>query len=357
MFKRILVGIMALGVPGLGLTLAGAEVDVGGDIRLREEYVDQEGRDERNRLRFRSRVNITAKESDQVKAGLRLSSGGDSPIGRNQSLDDSFSLKHINLDRAFVDWHLDDAPLRVTGGKMANPMVLARDLVWDGDVTPEGINLNLGGGEAWPLDINTGFYVVEERRDDDETTLWGSTATADIVGLHIGVGYFMYDEVKGRGPVFRDNAFGNTTTRIGEGDDAVEVLANDYGLFEFAASCGADLGGLPGTIYLDYVVNHEATSAGDTGYQVGIGIGKVGEPGTWSLDLNYRDLEADAVFATFADSSFIGGGTNGEGWKFSGKVQLSRNLQAAFACFINRIDPGGEAMDYHRLHVDLSAKF
>ena len=78
MFKRVLVRIMALGATGLWVTLAGAEVSTGGDIRLRDEYVDQEDRDERNRLRFRARVNIKAKVTDQVKAGLRLSSGGDS---------------------------------------------------------------------------------------------------------------------------------------------------------------------------------------------------------------------------------------------------------------------------------------
>ena len=357
MNKQKLIGAMiALGSIAL-LTTTYAEISISGDLRVRGEHIDQDARDERDRLRIRGRIKMDADLNDNAQVGLRLATGSGDPVSRNQSLDGSFSLKNFGLDQAFIDWTPGGGSLTFTGGKMVNPMVIVKDLVWDGDVTPEGINVNFSGGEGVPLEINSGYYVVEERSGDDETTLWGSTATTDIAGVHIGVGYFMYDEVKGRGPVFKDNAFGNTTTRIGEGDDAVDVLANDYGLLEFAASYGVDLGGLPGKIYLDYVVNREATTAGDTGYQVGVGIGKVGEPGTWSLDLNYRDLEADAVFATFTDSSFTGGGTNGEGWKFSGKVQLTRNLQAAFACFINRIDPGGEDIDYHRLHIDLSARF
>jgi hypothetical protein len=357
MNKQKLIGAMiALGSIAL-LTTTYAELSISGDLRVRVEHIDQDDRDERDRLRIRGRIKMDADLNDNARVGLRLATGSDDPVSRNQSLDGNFSLKNFGLDQAFIDWTPGGGSLTFTGGKMENPMVIVKDLVWDGDVTPEGIKVNFSGGEGASLEVNSGYYVVEERSGDDETTLWGSTVTTEICGINLGVGYFLYDQVKGRAPVYGDEAFGNTTTTIGTGDDASEVLANDYGLLEVGASYGLDLGGMPGKFYADYVVNNDADTEGDTGYQVGVAIGKAKDPGSWSLDLNYRDLEADAVYATFADSDAFGGGTDGAGWKLSGKYQVAANFQAAFAYLINTIEPDGKDLGYNRLQLDVVATF
>ncbi|MFT5498261.1 MAG: hypothetical protein ACI9TH_003672 [Kiritimatiellia bacterium] len=357
MCKQKLIGaIVALSTVGLMATTY-AEITTSADLRVREEYIDQDGKDGRNRMRIRGRVKLAAEINETLSGAFRLATGGGDPVSRNQSFDGAFSSKNFGLDQAYLDWAPAGGSLSFTGGKIPNPMIIVKDLVWDGDVTPEGVNVNFSGGEGVPLEINSGYYVVEERSSADETTLWGSTITTELAGLNLGIGYFLYDNIKGQGPVFGDDALGNSTMMVGEGDDAKDVLANDYGIFEVGASYGADLGGMPGKIYADYVVNNDADTDGDTGYQIGVGIGKAKAPGSWSLDLNYRELEADAVFATFADSDNGGGGTDHEGWKLSGKYQVAKNLQAAFAYFMNSVDPDGIDADYNRLQLDLIAKF
>ncbi|MFP6906491.1 MAG: putative porin, partial [Verrucomicrobiota bacterium] len=139
MNKQKLIGAMiALGSIAL-LTTTYAEISISGDLRVRGEHIDQDARDERDRLRIRGRIKMDADLNDNAQVGLRLATGSGDPVSRNQSLDGSFSLKNFGLDQAFIDWTPGGGSLTFTGGKMVNPMVIVKDLVWDGDVTPEGI--------------------------------------------------------------------------------------------------------------------------------------------------------------------------------------------------------------------------
>ena len=82
-----------------------------GDLRLREEFIDEEGKDkERWRMRLRARLALKAKVNDTLDVHIRLSSGGDDPASRNQSLGLGFSTKDFNLGRAYFDWHPDVTP-------------------------------------------------------------------------------------------------------------------------------------------------------------------------------------------------------------------------------------------------------
>ena len=170
-----------------------------------------------------------------------------------------------------------------------------------------------------------------------------------------GASYFFGDNTKGFDPLFdTEDGFGNTVVEIGEDGDLVYV--NDYGVLELFYQVGIKAA-MPISLYGDYILNTEADTSGDTGFLFGVKVGKAKKQGTYELDYNYRDLEADATIGAFTDSDSFGGGTNGDGHKISGKYQLTKNLQTGIAVFLNSIDPDGMDMDYTRAQFDVIAKF
>jgi Putative porin len=94
----------------------------------------------RNRGRIRARLNINARLNDEIGGGLALASGHlDDALSANQDLDQFFSRKPFDLDRAFLTytprWF---RPWSFTGGKFAIPWYRT-ELTWDNDVNVEGV--------------------------------------------------------------------------------------------------------------------------------------------------------------------------------------------------------------------------
>jgi hypothetical protein len=365
MSKHIIIGSLALAGLAAGIARA-QDVKIGGDLRIREEYIDEEGKDGRNRLRLRARLSVSGKVSDTVKANFRAASGSEDPVSTNQTLGDFFGKKGLNIDIASLNW----APanlggLNFTGGKMSNPLdTIGKDLIWDGDLTPEGVALNWAGGDdAFKIHLNAGGFQILERSSDDETMLYGGTLAADSklgegMDLRIGGGYFLYENVEGF-ELYEGGAFGNSKIDEKDPADPSNVLsstyATDYAIAEAFVKLGLDVG-FPLAIYADYAVNTEA-DAEDTGYLFGLTLGKTKDPGSLELDYNFRSLEKDAVFGAFTDSDSFGGGTNGEGHRVQLVYQVGKNTQAGATYFMQSKDPDGKDVDYNRLQVDFAVKF
>lgn len=337
------------------------KISFNGDLRARFEWIDQDDKpDERERLRVRARLAIAADVNDEVDVKVRLASGGDDPVSSNQSLDGGFSSKNLRLDRAYLTYSPEALPgLSSWLGKMKNPWIKVSDLMWDGDLNPEGAVFKLSVGEGIKLLANAGLYAVEERSSTDDTYLYAGQIGAegeisDGVKVTGGVGYFSYDNLQGFAPAF-DETDGSGNTVL-EDEEGALTYVNEYGIFEALASVQADVG-VPVKVYGNYLVNTEADSPGDTGFLVGVKAGKAKDPGSWELGYDYRDLEADAVVGAFSDSDSYGGGTNGEGSRIKAKYQMAKNWQAAGALFFNSIDPDGSDVDYTRVQLDLIAKF
>lgn len=338
-------------------------VKVKGDLRLRHEMIDEEGKDTRNRQRLRARLNAEATISEELDAAIGLASGSEDPVSTNQDLGEAFSTKRIGLDLAYFDWHpeaLDDA--RLVGGKMKKPFVCVSDLVWDGDLNPEGAALKYKWAqEQLELLANVGGFWVVERSADDDTMLYAGQLAAKFKpadGQHYlaGVGYYHFTEMDGR-ELLVDPAksFGNSTRDVVADGTTNKVYGADFSEIELFAEAKF-AAGLPVRVYGQYVVNNEADDL-DTGYLAGVSLWELGEPGTFQLEYNYRDLEKDAVVGAFTDSDSFGGGTDGRGHKFSAAYQVAKNWQAGVTYFLDEKSVQKGAKDYDRLQVDLSAKF
>ena len=108
-----------------------------GDLRLRYQHDDRDGEPERDRGRYRARLNVTAQVVEQIKVIFGLASGSDDPRSTNETFDGSFSSKGVHIDLAYAEY----TPVEwaeILGGKMKNPLWTPSDLLWDSDIRPEG---------------------------------------------------------------------------------------------------------------------------------------------------------------------------------------------------------------------------
>jgi len=341
-------------------------VKVSGDVRLRLEQIDDASKDDtRTRERIRARLGLEGQVTDRLLAAFQLATGNDDPVSSNQSFGEAFSRKGFGLDLAYLRYQpLDGLKLHLYGGKMPKPFLSVADLVWDGDLNPEGAAATL----ELPLDgidllLSTGAFWVDEDSDsdsDDRHLVTGQAALRLPVGdfsLLLGSGVYAYANLEG-GPLLSDSAkgFGNSTRNIGSEEEPDLVYAEDFVEVEAFTELSGKVRDVPVSLHAQYVVNTEA-AGDDTGYLVGAKLGKASKPGTFEFGYNYRSLERNAVVGAFTDSDFIGGGTNGEGHKLTLGYGLAKNVQLGGTLFLNAKDPDGKDTDYTRWMVDLAAKF
>ncbi|MBP8911724.1 MAG: putative porin [Phycisphaerae bacterium] len=342
-----------------------------GDLRYRCEYIDDDGADSehRHRNRIRARLGLGVKINDEWNLGFRIATGngevsGD-PVSTNQTLDEAFSKKPFWLDQAYFGYHPQwFKGFNVLGGKMENPFyrVGKNELIWDSDLTPEGVALTYGLSlcETTTLNWAAGGFWVNEESSGGDTSLWGIQAHlkhqfSKPTYLLGGAGWYDYGNIQGEESLaaeWNENTgafFGNTK--------AGTVFALDYDLFELFAEFGTELAKLPVAVFGNYVQNTVARDE-DTGWLVGLQVNKAKDPGSWQFEWDYRDLERDAVVGQFTSSDFIGGGAGGEGHRFAFGYVLAKNVATNFTYYRNEFDrPGIEGEKYDRFQFDVAVKF
>ncbi len=325
-----------------------------GDFRLRNERIDEQFKDTRNRNRVRARAAIIADVNDDFEVGLGFASGGDDPVSTNQTLGGGGSSKDVRLDLAYAKWDgLENGSL--VGGKFKNFLYKpgGHGLLWDGDWNPEGVGLAWAKGDYF---VNAmGTWLESDSKQETEFS-YGAQAgfTRSIGGASItaGIGYY-YLGTGGKGSFYGDDDdfFGNSF------DPVTNTYLYDYEELELFADVAFELGGQPASVFFDYVQNQDASEF-DSGYAFGFKYGKASGRGTWEFGYAYQDLEKDAVFGLLTDSDFGGGGTDGTGHIFKGGVAVARNIKASFTYFVNEVDSNsGNEHDYDRLQLDLALKY
>ena len=357
--KSLALLASALLMLGLGASPASAQetwtdrINFKGDVRLRYEAIDEDGEEERNRMRFRTRFGLNAKVTDDVKFVFQLATGGDSPVSTNQSFDDGFSTKDIGVDLAYIDWKVRDG-LNVYAGKMKNPLYKAGGvpLIWDGDLNPEGFAARFSSGGFFGT---VGGFSVEERSSADDSLLFAAQAgytfaVGDNASLTAGAGYFAYTDTIGNEPFYNGRPNGNTVDINGD-------YVYDYKNTEVFAQFDTKVGDWPLKIYAHAVQNNEVSTE-DTGFAVGAKVGSAKSDGDMEFSWTFQDIEADAVIGTFNDSDFGGGGTDSDGHILKAKYAVSKRIFVGGTLFLNNVDRfQGTEHDYSRLQLDVEFKF
>ncbi|MEW6296174.1 MAG: putative porin [Thermodesulfobacteriota bacterium] len=357
-----------------------------GDLRVRHEGFYQDGVKARNRERFRFRFGAQLKISDELTAGFRIASGDpNDPISTNQTMGDLFNRKPLSIDQVYVtvtpgetfglgDWPWK--PLSITAGKMSNTLfrpraVLESEMIWDGDVTPEGLAetftlFHASEGPLRRLQLNAIQWSVDEA---------GSTAESFFIGgqfvgtfkllprLDATLGLGDYYLTSSRRAAQERNANGSLnmtnslvlrdgTVVIGgapfrpKPDNPIRKFFGGFNLLNAGLQMQWDTGYAkwPLSFFVDFVHNTEAETDEDTAVWVGLGLGQTREQGDWSFAAIWARTETDAVLSELSYSDFgRNGGTNLQGpFVAINYMILPRLTLTAKNHFVNFIDrPAG----------------
>lgn len=299
-----------------------------GDLRLRHEAFWREDAPDRNRERIRLRAGVKAKVAAPLELGARFATGAPlDPISTNQTLTHVFDKKPVFIDQAYARYSTASLPARprvpvtVVAGKFEIPFAYG-SLVWDGDVTMEGIAAGITprtGRIEWSL-LGGAFPVEEISNGEDPTLVAGqlgaawAAATQDgshaPLKLRAAAAYYDFVNLDEGLPTAGGDSFGNSAMTNGEG--TTSFLARDFDELDLMAEISSSLLAEPFRVFAEYVRN---TSPGgdDEGYQVGARWGRTDEPLDVEIGAFYQRLEADAVLGRFTDSDFGTGGTDQEG--------------------------------------------
>lgn len=346
----------------------GDAVEFSGDFRYRYENIRDDSKSDskarkRDRNRYRARLGMKVKVNPDTDFKMRVASGSADPVSTNETEGDAFASDDFWIDRAYIDWHPEClGPVKnVYFGKMANPFyrVGKNQLIWDGDLNPEGIAAKFGGkiDETTSYFASTGCFWVVENKADTDVSLWGlqgglKKQLNKYSYITSGLSWYDYGNLQGQDAL--EDAWNDGGTKAYGNSTINDKYDYDYDILEAFGEYGTQVNGMPVAVYGNYVQN-TAASDNNQGYLIGTKINKAKKPGSWEFGYNYRDLEADAVVGQFSDSDFIGGGTNGKGHKFGFNYQMSKNAQTGITYFLN--EKGDSNDDYKRLQVDFKLKF
>lgn len=364
MKKRMITGLTTLIAASSLLTgSAGAQqiafstgdLTFKGDLRYRHEQISAEGAKQQDRQRIRARMNVTAVVAPKVNFVFGIASGSGDPVSSNETLTDGMKDIPFSIDLAYFDYTTPLAGLKVQGGKMKNPFYTAgkSQLIWDGDLNPEGLAAQYSRKGATEIFANGAMLWVQERSADKDSYILGGQGGVKqtIGGLNVtaGAGFFDYVNTKGYA-TFYDTAknYGNTV-------DAGKKYVYDYQIVEAFGEIALPKAFIPLSFAVDYATNIASDVEDNQGYLVGVTAGKT-TPGAFSGRAFYRYLEKDAVVGAYCDSDFGGGGTNNTGTIVGLDYQASKNITLGATFFMNEkgVDDG---TSYNRLQLDTSFKF
>jgi hypothetical protein len=290
---------------------------------------------DRTRYRYRVRLGLEAKAGDFI-AGLRLASGDSSgntadAASTNTTFDNFSAKKPINLDMAYITYAPDWIPsgdFSITAGKMENPF-WETDMVFDGDITPEGFSQKVGYDLHPDLALfaNMGQWILGE----NNTTATGPNRVGEdqfMFGFQVGhrwkivpkkwelkqaLGFYDYYGLKNL-PAATKTFTGGVNNNTLASLNGNSVYAHSYNVL--ALNNELKIGyweKLPIRLQGELIHNLASGAYLTDGYKLGFVLGEAKKRGNWQIGYWFERLDADATLSMFADSDFGFGGTGGEG--------------------------------------------
>ncbi|MBS0514481.1 MAG: putative porin [Proteobacteria bacterium] len=276
---------------------------IAGDLRVRAQRdSSNDHAPDRHSGQVRGRLGITYAVNDVVSVGTRIVTGDyNDPNSVDVQLSNFDNKFQTSLDLAYAK--LDYGSTQFYGGKIPQPFVRT-ELVWDGDVTPQGISANyklpLADGSAFKA--NALYFVIDEQAAGPDSTMAG----AQFVYESPTLGPWKFDTAA----AYYHYSLGSTA-----GADAGDFRTNlrkpngSY-LSQFHLGdliVGASYSGFgerwPLRIVGDYVHNFGAATDADTGYGLDVLLGRASKVGDWRVGYGYAVAETDAVLSAFSQDN------------------------------------------------------
>ena len=332
-------------------------IDLYGDARLRFETrggengaVAGDDRMERNRWRYRLRAGAKMEFTDNLRAGIQLETGAS---GRSSNVtfgDDAGpwgkSSDGIFLGLLYLNWTPTDW-LDLTAGRQANPFKVT-SLVWDGDLTPEGLSESFKT-KAGKFDLFATFgqYVYDDSNPDNAFGGGASYGDAFLLVNQVGAKFNVSKDVSvqvaptlnvysGQGDTYRGPLVGTTV--------ANSVGINDLLVVHVPAEVKFKVGSIPARVFGDFAMNLQgddrARAAGTPqfddevyAWQAGAELGSAKKKGGWSMKAFYQMSDLYALDANMVDSDLFDSRLNMKGFVVQGVYALTdfANLTLTYA--------------------------
>ena len=389
-----------------------------GDVRFRHEGFLHQPHAKgavvtaRNRERVRARLGFRVAFSDELSATIRGASGNpDDPISPNETLTGNFSRKHFNLDWAYLtftpgaSFNMRPGVASITAGKFPNPIFRVGEMVFDEDLSPEGLSetfqlLEKPVGFLDQVKLHGLQWVYNEITNKEDGWMFGGQVNPSMhfggVQVEAGLGQFWWlnsDQIAqaqsrnttsfdAAGKPVANSTFnsviaGSNTNLLDMATIQPPRLANGTRPASFSAITGYTSGfnqtnaivattipnvvrNQPLKLFADYVYNWQAATDDAHGWQAGARLGQTKVRGDWSVYSFYEHLGQEAAISAFTYSDFGLGGTNVEGPVAGIDYQLLNPLtltaRSHFTNFVNR--PAGISNPtLMRFQLDALVKF
>lgn len=360
------------------------EMKWSGDLRLRYEYIDNEdqsNKNDRTRFRFRLRFGVETMLADWAKLGIRFATGGDDPVGTNQSLQDTFSRKPIAIDLAYATLTPPGTDvISVTAGKINNPIwqpSLNSPMQYDYDVTPEGIaeqvQWKFGDKKQHRVFANFQQVVLDEVGGDANDPYLldfqgGGEAKIGPVKVAAAGGFSRTFNLQNMAVISANQPStatvpstvaqsssanrGNATRQPGGAGTTLFYLDDFtvvYGRGELTWTiCPKPFLGTPSVLLFsgEYIHNlsdqYDNLSGSDQikspgqvdGWTAQVGFGGAKKKGEWQVVYQYKYLEADSTWDAVSDSDFGLGGTDRKGHVIRAAYNLREWWQLGFGATV-----------------------
>ncbi|MBE0513713.1 putative porin [Sulfurimonas sp.] len=325
-----------------------------GDLRLRQEVIEKEGKADVNRERYRFRYSVNFDVTDNITLETAVSSGKYNPTSGNVSFKSDENIQEYFIDELKIDivdikYSFDNSWVRV--GKQAHHIYrpIKTQLVWDNDIRLEGINYGYKNDSTIIRVGANRVHREKDYKDGDDINIFLAqyvhTQKLDDTKLNLGAAYYLYDGIKGN-TVQSSNGFKNNSNANG-------LYTEDYGIAEaFAEVQVKDLVmGMPAKAAVTLAYN-TLVSDENFGYDVSAELAMTKK---WNAAVTYRDIQKDAVYGAHNDSDFSGGGTDSKGYYVKTKYAFAKNVDVAG--WWNWSKLGDAELDYHRVQLDVILKF
>lgn len=348
-----------------------------GDFRLRfqKEKQSQADTEERKRARIRLRLGVEAKVVDKVLVGFGIATGSDDPKSTNQTLQDTFTTKGLQLDYAFAQWQATKK-LELIGGKFKRKkwLWLPTDMTWDSDINPEGAAFlykdSVPGIDNTDFWLSGGFFILDELDQVDNADPFIKYVQGGLKykeGKLDGKFALTYYHPQALDVAFTHDSEGNNTRNA-----AGTAFVSNYRSIHLGSEVGVKkpFGGLPFdidqriAIFGEFITNMddgqtELAGKDTTGHAFGVKVGhkKVKKPKSWQAKYIKVKLGEDAWIDSLPDSDRgFGGETGIEGHEVAFKYALKKNVTIGLDYYKTwRI--GREGNKEHLFQGDIVFKF
>ena len=339
-----------------------------GDFRLRYENTENQEPglklfEGRHREVVRFRAGMTKQINESLNFGARIATGSsDDPNTADVTLGNFVDDLEISLDQLYLEWAGTDFLFK--GGKFPNPF-RRTDLVWDGDVNPQGVSGSYSFSQNAKL---TGmFSIIDEHstsRIPDSQMFGGqfefTTKPSDNVSFTLAGGYYDYD-ITSLTASHSDAGDTRSNNVIFDSTGAATAYVSDFDLLDIIAvfeyhGFGEDY---PVRFVVDFVKNLGAEVDEDQGFMLDLFIGNASKRNDMRFRYGYSEAETDAMLAAFSnDNTTIASNYTQHTFTLDYVALDNTTLNLTWYLFKNKVTTPGTKNDLiSRLRLNTVVKF